>query len=467
MNKPVQDLHGHASFALERYVPRPSLERKRIRLFIALLLGDAILLHAGFIIAGLVYEGVWLEWRALMQAYVLLPAFFTIALYSRTYQAQVLESWRFGLQKAAAALLVSAALVTFIAFYAKSNAIFSRGSFTLGIAFTVLLFAAARWLTVRLVRALWGGRIRNQLVIDDGGPAFALAGADHLIAEEAGIAPLSDEPFMRDHLGRIVQNQDRVIVTCPPIRQQRWAQLLKSAGVRGEIVSEPIHALGAMGVAHYDGQDRSTVVVSAGPLGIRARAVKRAFDLVAAATGLVLLSPLFAYVAIRIKLQDGGPVLFVQQRLGRGNRFFPMFKFRTMRMDAADSEGAQSTARRDDRVTRFGRWLRRTSVDELPQLWNVIRGDMSIVGPRPHAVGSRANDKLFWDIDAQYWRRHSLRPGLTGLAQVRGLRGSTERERDLTDRLQADLEYISGWSPWRDIAIVVRTLRVLRHDRAY
>ena len=115
----------------------------------------------------------------------------------------------------------------------------------------------------------------------------------------------------------------------------------------------------------------------------------------------------------------------------------------------------------------MGRFIRRTSIDELPQLINVIEGKMSLVGPRPHALGSQAGDKLFWEVDRRYWLRHALKPGLTGLAQVRGLRGATAQESDLADRLGADLEYLNGWSLWRDMRIIAATLGVLVHDRAF
>jgi lipopolysaccharide/colanic/teichoic acid biosynthesis glycosyltransferase len=111
--------------------------------------------------------------------------------------------------------------------------------------------------------------------------------------------------------------------------------------------------------------------------------------------------------------------------------------------------------------------LRRTSIDEFPQLFNVLLGDMSLVGPRPHAIGSQAGDKLFWEVDRRYWQRHSLKPGMSGLAQVRGFRGATDTERDLEDRLQSDLEYVEGWTIMRDIKIIVQTLGVLVHERAY
>jgi lipopolysaccharide/colanic/teichoic acid biosynthesis glycosyltransferase len=165
--------------------------------------------------------------------------------------------------------------------------------------------------------------------------------------------------------------------------------------------------------------------------------------------------------------EDGGPALFRQRRMGRGNTFFNMLKFRSMRVEDSDARGAVSTARDDSRITRIGNFIRRTSIDELPQLFNVLAGDMSIVGPRPHAIGSQAGEKHFWEVDERYWLRHALKPGLTGLAQVRGLRGSTDHESDLQHRLHADLEYLNGWSIWRDISIMFATLRVLVHDQAY
>lgn len=467
MNKLMGDISARAQVVEPLLPQRPSLERRRLRAYLALVLADIAVLHAGFILAGLVYVGVWMEWRALMQAQLLLPIYFTIALYNGTYSMRVLTDWRYGVGKAVIALVISAALLNFVAFYTKSNATFSRATFTLGLIFSMALVVMTRRLTTELVSRLWNGRVQNRLVLIDGGPDFTLDDGMNLSARELAIAPDIRDPHMLDRLGRLLHNQDQVVVTCPPERRQDWALVLKSAGVQGEIVSEPAQAIGVLGVQQYDQQQRTTFIVSIGPLGLRRRAVKRAFDLAMAAGGLLLASPVLLLAALAIKLEDGGPVLFVQQRLGRGNRFFNMYKLRTMRSDGSDHAGRQSTERNDKRVTRIGAYLRSTSIDELPQLWNVLRGEMSIVGPRPHALGSRANDKLFWEVDEHYWRRHSLRPGLTGLAQVRGYRGATEREEDLTQRLQSDLEYLSGWSLLRDIQIVWRTLRVLRHDRAY
>jgi lipopolysaccharide/colanic/teichoic acid biosynthesis glycosyltransferase len=172
-------------------------------------------------------------------------------------------------------------------------------------------------------------------------------------------------------------------------------------------------------------------------------------------------------LAAAIKLDSRGPVLFRQIRMGRGNRLFQMLKFRTMRWECSDVDGSRSAMRGDRRITRLGRFLRRTSLDELPQLLNVLWGDMSIVGPRPHALGTRAGDDLLWTIDDRYWDRHAIKPGLTGLAQVRGLRGATAAHSDLIERVDADLEYIHGWHVARDLAILLRTVTVLVHPNAH
>jgi polysaccharide biosynthesis protein PslA len=172
-------------------------------------------------------------------------------------------------------------------------------------------------------------------------------------------------------------------------------------------------------------------------------------------------------IAMAIRLESKGPALFRQPRVGRGNRIFQILKFRSMRSEAGDGAGSRSTTRDDDRVTRLGRFLRRTSLDELPQLLNVVLGDMSLVGPRPHALSSRAEEALFWEIEGRYWERHSIKPGITGLAQVRGFRGATHKRADLTNRVASDLEYVIGWNLLRDISILLRTLRVIVHANAY
>ena len=209
------------------------------------------------------------------------------------------------------------------------------------------------------------------------------------------------------------------------------------------------------------------MIVAAGPLNLIDRCVKRAFDLAVASAVVLCLSPLLALIALWVRLDSAGPVLFRQTRIGRGNRMFQVLKFRSMHAAGTDGAGHRSAARDDDRITRCGRIIRCTSIDELSQLFNVLRGDMSIVGPRPHALGSRAADKLFWEVDQRYWDRHATKPGLTGLAQVRGFRGNTFEEDDLRNWLRADLEYLENWSIWKDIMIILMTMRVLVHRNAF
>ena len=138
-----------------------------------------------------------------------------------------------------------------------------------------------------------------------------------------------------------------------------------------------------------------------------------------------------------------------------------------MYADVADPHRRRSTARDDERVTRIGKVLRRFSVGELPQLWNVIRGHMSLVGPRPYALGSTAEGALFWEVVPDYWTRHAMRPGITGLAQVSGLRGATHTRSDIEKRVAVDLEYINSWSIWLDLKILLKTSRVVYHQNAF
>jgi lipopolysaccharide/colanic/teichoic acid biosynthesis glycosyltransferase len=199
-----------------------------------------------------------------------------------------------------------------------------------------------------------------------------------------------------------------------------------------------------------------------------ARLLKRAEDIIGAALALGLLALPMLLIALAIRLDSRGPVLFAQTRTGLNGRPFRMLKFRTMRADAADPHGRRQTSRDDPRLTRIGRLLRRTSCDELPQLFNVLRGEMSLIGPRPHALGTRAAGRAFDQVHRDYAARHRLRPGLTGLAQVRGHRGALETEAKLMARTESDLDYVSGWSLWRDLLILARTpWAVLRMRNAY
>jgi lipopolysaccharide/colanic/teichoic acid biosynthesis glycosyltransferase len=287
----------------------------------------------------------------------------------------------------------------------------------------------------------------------------------HLCAQQHNLSPSLNDPEFLGRFGNYVKNMDRVIISCPTDERINWTPILKASGVRGELVSEPLRELGVIALRNEPGF--TTVVISSGPLGLRARIFKRFIDVVIGGSALFILSPLMVTIAIAIKINDGGPVFFKQQRVGRGNLLFGVFKFRSMTVGETDPFGLKSTSREDQRITKVGRFIRRTSLDELPQLLNVLRGEMSLVGPRPHALGSNVNDKRFWELDDRYWYRHALKPGITGLAQIKGFRGATEETADLTGRVSYDLAYIQKWTPLLDIVILFQTLNVVIHKNAY
>lgn len=190
------------------------------------------------------------------------------------------------------------------------------------------------------------------------------------------------------------------------------------------------------------------------PLSMSEIAAKRAFDIAVSLTGLVLLAPLFALIALAIKLDSRGPVFFLQRRHGFNQRQFRIFKFRTM-TTLDDGAVIQQASKNDARVTRIGRILRRWNLDELPQLLNALIGDMSIVGPRPHAI---AHDREFAESVAFYARRHNVKPGITGWAQINGLRGPTDTRDKIERRVQHDLYYIDNWSLFFDVYIMLMTI---------
>jgi lipopolysaccharide/colanic/teichoic acid biosynthesis glycosyltransferase len=186
---------------------------------------------------------------------------------------------------------------------------------------------------------------------------------------------------------------------------------------------------------------------------------KRFLDVFGAAGLLLLVMPGVLLIALAIKLSSPGPVLFRQQRYGRHNSQFEILKFRTMFVHASDPSGVRQTCEFDPRVTPIGRLLRKSSLDELPQLWNVIRGDMSFVGPRPHVPGMLAGGIVYERLVPGYFERHRMRPGITGLAQVKGFRGSTADPARALARIEHDLEYVERWSIGLDLSILCQTVR--------
>jgi undecaprenyl-phosphate galactose phosphotransferase/putative colanic acid biosynthesis UDP-glucose lipid carrier transferase len=214
----------------------------------------------------------------------------------------------------------------------------------------------------------------------------------------------------------------------------------------------------------YSIGDIWTAELKRAPLSRREQAVKRIVDILGATLGIVMLCPLMCLVAILIKTESSGPIVFKQRRSGFNGRVFKIFKFRTMTV-LEDGPIVQQAKRDDNRFTRIGRWLRRTNIDELPQLFNVLFGEMSLVGPRPHAV---AHDCEYEREVASYAFRHNVKPGITGWAQFNGYRGETRTLDLMAKRVECDLWYIKHWSVWLDLKIIVGTvMKEMWHARGY
>ncbi len=198
----------------------------------------------------------------------------------------------------------------------------------------------------------------------------------------------------------------------------------------------------------------ATLQLTRAPLSAFEVLEKRIFDVIVAAAGLIVLAPALALIALIIKLDSPGPVFFLQRRYGFNQQMFRIIKFRTM-TTLDDGEVVRQACRNDHRITRIGSWLRRWNIDELPQLINVLRGDMSLVGPRPHAL---SHDREYEQRVSLYARRHNVKPGITGWAQVNGLRGEIDTDEKLRQRVDCDLYYIDNWSMLLDIKILLYTV---------
>jgi putative colanic acid biosynthesis UDP-glucose lipid carrier transferase len=252
---------------------------------------------------------------------------------------------------------------------------------------------------------------------------------------------------------------DKIVIALPHSAEARLLHLLRT------LRRLPVDIVLAPDLMGFNSTEQETSEVAGlkllslanRPIREPQRILKAGIDVVAAAAALVVLSPLMLGIALLIRLDSDGPILFRQRRHGLGDRLFDVYKFRTMYCDRGDPAGANQTKRNDPRVTRIGAVMRKTSLDELPQLFNVLRGEMSLVGPRPHSPYMLIGDKRHFEIVSEYSFRHRVKPGITGLAQVNGYRGAVDTPDQLKARIDLDLYYIDHWSLWLDIKILCRT----------
>jgi Undecaprenyl-phosphate glucose phosphotransferase len=343
----------------------------------------------------------------------------------------------------------------------------------------LVLLGAAHVAIARVATRLRGqGRLSRRVALlgaTEMGRAFAaeLAGHDDTDIDLVGIyddAPVTSDlapaaggglPFLGD-VGQLVADGQRgrldaVVIALPASEAgrvmalgDRLGHLVLDVFVATDLAARPFRFVSTLGGV---------------PVGLLARrplsdwqvVQKAAFDRTLAALLLLLFAPVLLLVALAIRLDSPGPLLFRQRRIGFGGRPFECLKFRTMHHHMADPLADRQVARGDPRVTRVGAWLRRLSLDEFPQLLNVLGGEMSLVGPRPHAPNSKAASRPFAEVVADYARRHRVKPGITGWAQVNGWRGETATEDEIEQRVRHDLYYIQNWSLAWDVRILLLT----------
>jgi Undecaprenyl-phosphate glucose phosphotransferase len=253
---------------------------------------------------------------------------------------------------------------------------------------------------------------------------------------------------------------DRIVITLPWSAEQRLLEIrnkLQALAIDISLCPDGI-AFSSPARQKAEFGDLPLLSLAERPLHRWDAVTKRVEDVVLASLALLVFGPMMGFIALAIKLDSTGPALFCQRRHGLNNREIDVYKFRTMRTDMTDQSGGVQTRRGDARITRLGAILRRTSLDELPQLLNVLKGDMSLVGPRPHPVGMKTKEKLCHEIVKTYVHRHRVKPGITGWAQVHGYRGATSEPEHLIGRVEFDLYYIENWSLLLDLKILMKTV---------
>ena len=277
-----------------------------------------------------------------------------------------------------------------------------------------------------------------------------------------GVPVLGDVDALLDH--HVLPCVDRIVITLSLSAQNRVRELIERLRVLPNDVTLFVDVEGA----ERRGAALARVTAGPSPRWIeqddRAFA-KRAQDLVIATLALVVAAPVMLVVALLVRLDSPGPVLFRQRRHGFNNEAITIWKFRSMRHDQADPTARRQVVEGDERVTRVGRFIRSTSLDELPQIFNVLRGEMSIVGPRPHPIGMRTGEAETQRLVAEYAHRHRLKPGITGWAQINGSRGPVHTAEEVRRRVELDLEYIERQSLWLDLYIIAMTLPRLLGDK--
>lgn len=456
---------------------------------VAAICSDLVLISITSVLTGIAYSIVFLDSPGPVEAFlgvgILTAANFSAVLAARaTYQPQNLaDPWK-QVRETTTVWLFVFLMLSAVAFVFKVTAQYSRGAtltfFAVGwMSIVVWRIVLARW----IVRALAHARFAEQksvLIVQRGqlSQTSAIEGLKRCGYQPVRVFEFAASSISSPDVAASLLLLVREVVETT--RREKISQVfIVASWIDWRLIERLMELLRAVVIPVYLLPDENvgrllgnrivkigtawTVELKRAQLTALDRASKRALDLLGASAALIWLAPLMALVAILIKIDSRGPILFRQMRNGFNSRPFRILKFRTMAV-LEDGAVIRQATKGDPRVTRFGRMLRRTNLDELPQLFNVIAGDMSLVGPRPHAC---AHNSEYERIISSYAHRYHVKPGLTGWAQVNGLRGETRTVDAMAKRVEFDLWYINNWSLWLDLRILLRTLIVGLQPTAY
>ncbi len=439
--------------------------RNRRNISVAMAIGDLLSVIIGAFISIKIIGFSDLKTQAINIFPLIYLCFIIISFNNNVYRASDINSIYKSFINAAKSFSYSMMIIFIFLYFFKISDNFSRLLLFLSYIISMLGFFIFRSQINRAFRDDLVAGLYSELSIFDGVPVSHSAGNTGIDARTTGIIPDSANYEAIALLGELTKGMDRVIVHCAPEFRERWVCALRSIDVAGELAMPELDSYKPVGISDWSGS--AGLIINTGSLNLSQLLLKRALDY----AFIFVMSPAlviaFFVISIVIKCDSKGPIFFRQERIGLGNRLFRIWKFRTMHVEMQDNIASNLTERHDPRVTRVGRFLRKSSLDELPQIFNILVGEMSLVGPRPHAPMAKAGSSLYWEADSDYYLRHVVMPGLTGLAQVEGYRGNTFHEQDLINRLNADLAYVNSWNILLDIRIIFKTFFVMFHKNAF
>ena len=472
--------YGSEDFLAALANRRTSLQRP-FQFFI--ITGDFLLILLSYLVATVLYReimGAFADQEISVGAGLIVGVVFVaISFFQGLYDSHRLLNAMWQARKVAVIWLVSLTILAVAAFLLKSTENLSRG--------TIILFAVTGFAGLVGHRAAWrlglaSGFAKGHL-IDRRVVLLSLKSLDFTsnrfkdlrkngfdVVRHFVLSPMQDEADWDREMLNVIRhsratNVDEFLLALD------WDELpmLQKLSQRLRVVPQPIRLLPDFPIADLVSRPflpvsgTIAIEIQRPPLSIFERAQKRCLDVGLASIGLLLLAPLLIVASVLIKLDSPGSIIFRQSRRGFNGKPFEIWKFRSMTV-SENGHTITQAKKQDARVTRVGRFLRRTSIDELPQLWNVLRGEMSFVGPRPHAL---AHDNYYDQVISKYVFRHHMKPGLTGWAQVNGFRGETPTMDLMEKRVEYDVWYVSNWSIWLDIRIILRTGAALMYQEAY